>query len=147
MVNHLPAFYGNKRGLNLAHVPFIKLSRNKISGSNLFELQRFREAGNSAKAAAKALFRINSSQIVIYSNGIEKASLQTGFTACACIGVHYGRKTAGSNPFLGPLHYRPVQTTVLAAITNDMAYNLAIVDDVNKSLFLAFFHYLHRLVF
>jgi hypothetical protein len=123
------------------------LNRDKISGSNLFELQRFRGAGNSAKAAAEALFRIDSGQIVIYSNGIEKASFQTGFTACAGIGVHYGRKTAGSNPFLGPLHDRPVQTTVLAAITNDMAYNLAIVDDVNESLFLAFFHYLHRLVF
>ena len=116
-------------------------SRNEIGSSDLFKPQRLRGAGNGAEAAAHAFFCIHDGQIVIHGNGVEKTSLRTGFTARTQIGIHYGLETAGGDPFFRTRHDGPVQTAVLAAITDDMAHNLAIVGDMNEPFFLAHFQY------
>jgi hypothetical protein len=122
-----------------------ELGRNEIGSSDLFEPQRLRGTGNGADAAAHAFFRIHDGQIVIHGNGVEKASLQTGFTARTQIGIDYGLETAGGDPFFRTRHHGPVQTAVLAAITDDMAHNLAIVGDMNEPFSLAHFQYFNGL--
>jgi hypothetical protein len=125
---------------------FLKeLSGNEIGSSDLFEPHRLRGAGNGANAAAHTFFRIHEGQIVIHSNGVEKASVQTGFTTRTQIGIHYGLETAGGDPFFRTRHDGPVHTAILAAITDDMAHDLAIVRDMNEPFFLAHSQYLNGL--
>jgi hypothetical protein len=124
-----------------------ELSWNEIGSSDLFELQRLGGAGDGANAAAHAFSGIHYGQIVLHGNGIEKASLETGFTTRTQIGIRYGLETAGGDPFLRTRHEGPVETAVLAAVTDDVAHDLAIIDDMNESFFLGHFYYFNGLPF
>jgi hypothetical protein len=128
-------------------LPKRKSNRDEIRSSDLFEPERLCGTGDGANAAAHAFSWVDCSQIVFHRNGVEEATVQAGLTTRTQIWIHDGLETAGGCPFFRARYTGPVQTTVLAAITDDMAHNLAIINDMNKPFLLGHLDYFNGFTF